>query len=457
MLEEKARQAILTVRAEAADRGTVATFLLHREHSHLMRLGNSSVSLNTSETLTRLDVEVTEGWRQGSQTRLGEIASASDVRAAFEVALGKARLAMEKDYQPLRDVVEEAVAEEVQHDEALAVLDPAVKAEAYRRVIAEVGEGYDYSGSWSSGVTEQYLVTTANDREAWHRGTDQRFNVVLKHPRHRWELSDTQTGWRAADVAVERTVERLRNLLPVYEGAAAARTEPGRHTVLFGAEALADIAGMAVWTGLWGRAWEEKVGWTAKEHPGDRILGENINLSDDPTHDDTYRFGFDLSGQRRRPFPLVMAGRMVALMYDSVTAAKYGRTPTGHNLGNTSFALATGDGPAGPLEAVRGLRRVLYIPALHYTHIPNPSEGLFTGSSRFNAVLVEDGRIAGPIFSTRITDTFRNVLGNVLLLSPTAVSVNQSDTYGRRSPVAMSVPAYAVVEGVHITDSAEAF
>ena len=33
-----------------------------------------------------------------------------------------------------------------------------------------------------------------------------------------------------------------------------------------------------------------------------------------------------------------------------------------------------------------------------------------------------------------------------------AVSVNTSDTYGRRSPNAMSVPAYAVCEGVKITD-----
>jgi hypothetical protein len=100
---------------------------------------------------------------------------------------------------------------------------------------------------------------------------------------------------------------------------------------------------------------------------------------------------------------------------------------------------------------------VLYIPALHYMHIPNRSQGIFTASSRFNAMLVDRGRVVRPIYSSRITDSFANVLGNVRTLARRTVSVNQSNTYGRRAPVAASVPAYAVIEGVKITDSADAF
>jgi predicted Zn-dependent protease len=90
-------------------------------------------------------------------------------------------------------------------------------------------------------------------------------------------------------------------------------------------------------------------------------------------------------------------------------------------------------------------------------NIPSRSKGIFTGSSRFNAVLVEDGKIVSPIFSSRVTDSFQNVLGNVKVISSVSESVNGSNTYGRRTPVAMNVPSYIVSEGVKITDSADSF
>ncbi|MDD3147860.1 MAG: metallopeptidase TldD-related protein, partial [Candidatus Riflebacteria bacterium] len=170
----------------------------------------------------------------------------------------------------------------------------------------------------------------------------------------------------------------------------------------------------------------------------------------------TYRFGFDLSGKHRQTWPLVENGKLQNLMYDSSTAAKYGRPLTGHNLGSLSLVMKPGS--AGELlEAVKGMGRVLYIPALHYLNIPNASKGIFTGSSRFNAVLVEDGKIVSPIFSSRITDSFQNVFGNIRLIAREAESVNLSNTYGRRAPVAMSVPVYVVCEKVKITDCADSF
>jgi len=55
MLEQETRELLLSARDRAAASGVRATFVLHREKSHLMRIGNNSVSLNTSEELTRLD------------------------------------------------------------------------------------------------------------------------------------------------------------------------------------------------------------------------------------------------------------------------------------------------------------------------------------------------------------------------------------------------------------------
>jgi len=457
MLDANIRNILMQVRDQAEKDDIQATLLLHHEKSHLMRIGNSSVSLNTSEDLLRLDVVVTDGRKQGSETYLGAITDTGAVRRVLDSAREKARVASPKTYEPIPDRVEVAITEDPQFDVDLADIDPGLKEEGYRRIFAELGDRYNFSGSWSSGAMEVFLLTTANGNEAYHRGTDQLFSVVLKHPEKKWELIHQQTGWRASDFRVDSTIETIGKLLPVFENAEGYRPDPGEYTVIFGASAVSEILAMAVWTGLNGRGWEEKQSWTSKYEPGQSILGDNISIVDDPGNPGTFMFGFDLTGRKRRIFPLVGDGELLNLMYDSGTAARYGRKPTGHDTGSPSIVMDTGFGPSDPLESVREMGRVLYIPALHYMNIPSRSKGIFTGSSRFNALLVEDGEVVSPIFSSRVTDSFQNVLGNVSVISSVSESVNGSNTYGRRMPVASSVPSYIVSEGVKITDSADSF
>jgi predicted Zn-dependent protease len=457
MLDANIRKILMEVRDQAASEGIQATLALHHEKSHLMRIGNSSISLNTSEDLTRLDIEVTDGRKQASQTFLGMIEETETIRNVLDKAVEKAKAAAPKTYDPIPDEVEESVYEEIQYDEALANLDPGVKADAYREIFSKLGDNFNYSGSWSSGSVEVCMITTANRNEVYHRGTDQLFTVVLKHPGKKWELINTQTGWRASDFSVEKTLKELGRLIPVYEKNPGFKVEPGEYTVIFGSDAVSEIANLSVFTGFMGRGWEEKQSWTSQNKPGDEVLGKNITLSDDPFNPQTFMFGFDMSGRKRKHFPLIENGVLMNLMYDSSTAARYGREPTGHDTRSMGIVMNTGDGFECPLEAVRDMGRVLYIPALHYMNLPSRSKGIFTGSSRFNALLIEDGKMVSPIFSTRITDSFQNVLGNVSVISSVSESVNGSNTYGRRMPVAISVPSYIVAEGVKITDSADSF
>lgn len=457
MQKNKAQEMICAVRARAADRGIDASFTLHCEKSHLMRIGNNSVSLNTSEHLTRLDIEVINGRRTGSHTQTGDVTSEAYIEKALQIAVDKAEVASEKDYQPLSVVSEAAVSENSQYDQALETVDPSFKADAYQKIIDEVGADYNYSGSWSSGSMELFLVSTANENTMHHLATDQDFNIVLKHPQKKWELRQWQSGWRLDHFKVEDVIAGFRKLLPTYEKHDGFKLEPGEYRVAFGSAAIAEVLMMACYTGFYGRSYEEKQGWTAKNKLGDKILGDNITLIDDPADDNTFRFGFDLMGKVRRQFPLVKNGVMQNLMYDSMTAARYGRELTAHTGGSASIVMQPGNAAADLLAAVKGMGRVIYIPALHYLNIPNPSQGIFTGSSRFNAVLIENGEVVSPIFSSRVTDSFQNVFGNVSLISSQSEPVNLSNTYGRRMPEASAVPAYIVSEKVKITDSADSF
>lgn len=457
MVDTQTHEILTRVTDEARQKGIEASFLLHRERSHLLRIGNSSVSLNTTETLTRLKARVVEGRREATHTYLGELRGMDDARRALDTAVAKVREAPERDFTPLLERVEAPIVQEEQYDPALVELDGVSKSAAYARIMREIGSSVTYSGAWSSGATETYLLSTASRAEAYHRCTDQQFSVVLKHPAAEWELRSDETGWRVVDFSAERAIAEIRRVKPVYERAAGIKLEPGPYTVLFGPEAMAEILSVALWTGFYGRMYEEKQGWTAHHSIGDQVFGRNVSIIDDPDDADTFRYAFDLGGVRRRRYPLVENGRIAGFMYDIETAAKYGRPLTGHTTQTTSIVLETGDGPADPLEAVADRERVLWIPALHYMNVPSRAKGLFTGSSRFSAVLVERGEIVAPLFSSRVTESFRNVFNNLAVLAPERVSVNLSDTYGRRAPVAWSIPRYAVAEGIHITDSADSF
>jgi predicted Zn-dependent protease len=309
MVDQRTRDSILQVRDEAARLGTNAFFTLHREQSHLLRLGNNSVSLNTSEDLTRLDVEVLDGRRQSGYTLMGDIAGPATVRTALDRAVAQTAVAVPKDYDPIAPAVEQAVDEQPQYDAGLERLDPAVKVDAYARVMEAVGQTHNYSGAWSSGSTELFLAGTASPATAWHLGTDQHFTCVLKHPRERWELASNQTGWRVDQVTAQDAIDTFQALLPVYRHAAW-RVEPGAYTIAFGPWAIAEILGMAMWAGFTGRGYEEKLGWTAGKALGERILSERVTVIDDPTEARTFQSGFDGAGLTRKPFALVRAGTL---------------------------------------------------------------------------------------------------------------------------------------------------
>jgi len=453
-MNNELRNMITEARGMAKNSGIKASIHYHHENSHLMRIGNNSVSLNTSEELTRIDIEVIQGRKKGTHTHLGEIKSTEDLFKMIQMVSEKAGRSAEMDYDPVLTVIEASVQTEAQYDEALENLDPSVKEQVYSTIFSNVGGEYNYSGSWSSGSTETFSVTTANNNSVWQRLTDQQFMCVLKHPEKMWELASWQTGTKAGDVSAEATIKEFNSVLPTYENQEGFKVEPGNYKVVLGSQAIGELISMTVWTGCAGRTWEMKMGWTADKQIGDDILNPAVTVLDDPTGDQIFSEPISDSGLLTKTLTMIDKGRFAGLLYDRNTASKYGKKATA-NAG--CLAMQPGDGPSNFLEALSDIDRVLYIPAIHYMNMPNMSKGIFTGSSRFSAVLIEKGKIVSPIFSSRITDQFENIFGNVLAISSETISVNTSNTYGRRAPSAVSVPTWMLIDDVKITDCAESF
>lgn len=459
MLDSRTRDLLLAARNQARQRGLNAEFSLHRERSGLIRLGNSAVALSTHEELTRLDVSVQDGRKVGSFGILAEVASADQLADALRQAEENCAAALPKDYDPIFAVIQESTDDERGFDPALESLSAQAKTDICASVIKALKPrgSYDFSGSWSSGSVELYHVTTANDNESYRRLTDGRLVIVLKEQNKKWELQVERSQTRAGAFSADDIIAEFDRLLPVYESRPGFKTQVGRQRVLFGPQAVASLLQLAVWSGFHGRGWEEGRAFTSGRKPGEKLFSELITICDDPDNPLVFSMPFDFNGFRRRRFTVVEKGVFKALFYDSQTAARYGRQPTGHDLSAWDLVLETGTGPAGLDAALRLAGDAIYIPHLHYIHMPDPSKGLFTGSSRFNAMRVEGGRFIAPILSSRITDAIPSVLSDVVAVSSRAVCQNESATYDRRAPEAMSVPEWLLCDNVRISDVADSF
>ncbi len=459
MLNARIRELLLAARDYARKNGINAEFLLHRERSSLIRLGNSAIALSTAEELTRLDISVQDGRRVADLSLTGDITSLNQLKEALHQTAENCRYAPEKEYQPIFGVVEEPVDDDTGYDPALEAISPQDKAAFCARVIKTIKPrgDYNFSGSWSTGATEIYYTTTANDNEAYRRLTDGKLVLVLKHETKKWELSAERTQKRAGEFNADEIIAELEALLPIYENNPGYRTTIGPQRVLFGPQAIAQLVSLCIWGGFFGRMWEEGRAFTSKNKIGDKIFSEQITIVDDPENPLVFQMPFDFIGKRRRLFKLVEKGIFAGITYDSHTAAKYKKSPTGHDLHNWDVVLATGKGPAELNEALALAENALYIPHLHYIHMPDPTRGIFTGSSRFNALLIKDGKFVAPIFSTRITDAIPNLFNNVVAIASSAVAQNESATYERRQPEAVAVPGWLICDNVRISDVAESF
>ena len=454
----KAFDYIREVRDYARKNGINASFHLHIEKSQLMRIGNSSVSLNTSEYLIRLQIEVIDGKKIGNHTQMGAINSSEYVKKALEVAVEKAKYAYEIDYQPILKGPSENIEKSDQYDEALENLDSEYKVNFFKRIIEETGKEYNYSGSWSSGSIEMFMISTANDFEAWHLGTDQSFIIVLQHPVKKWELKSELSSWKLSDYKAERVINYFKTLLPIYLNNQGYSAEPGEYTVAFGPGAISEFLFAFTEIAVNGQSYEDKQSWLCHHKINDKIAAESVSIVDNPYSDLVFGLAFDDAGTKRDKFPLIEKGIFKGIMYSTQSAAKYNKPLTGHTLTYiNNVVLDSGKDDPNILEAVKDLGKVLYIPDIHYVGIPSPTKGILTGSSRYNAVLIENGKIVAPLYSCRITERIGKIFNNIIRMSAKSISFNMSNTYERRSPFALGMPSYIVSKNVMITDCDDSF
>ncbi len=457
-MKDRILNTLSDLRSYAVSKGYEVALFYHEEDSYLMRFANSAISLNTNEHLIRLEITAYAGRRRASFEMITDLEKTADMRQAIDTAAEMAQHAHPLSYDPTVPVLQESVADDRWYDSDLAHLSNQDRLNFFNQAASGLeSEDVKLSGVFSCGQATIATINTRSPHTQYFKLSDAQVTAVLSHAKLKWEVQAEQSAQQKSDLDAAQVHQELKFLLDHYQKDPSLQLPLGNYDVVFGPSAVADMLSIMNWIGFNGGSQKRGFSFLNENQIGQKVFSEQFTLIDDPTRRETYPFGYDLTGMKRKPFPLFTKGAFQGFTWYQDDADEFGATPTGHNVMHKSLCLAGGSGqPASVEELVTAPRQkdILYIPFLHYMNIVNPSKAIFTASSRFGALyLKQDGSVMVP-YNVRVTQSLLDVFGDkVEWMSAATIPYNTSSSYGARNPTAVVVPALAYVRDLEISHS----
>ncbi len=409
VLREIARKAL------EFSKGYDAEILLSSSDSALTRFGDNVITQNVSKSSVGLSIRLMKDGRMGKAST-GNI-SDEGLHRCVEVAV-KALEVSEPDSSllpllPQQDYIEKSTFFKNSHQ-----LSPEFKADGVVRGVNACKEsGLIAAGIFSNSGSASAL---ANSEGLWayHDTSRATFSISA--------MSDDSSGWAEDSDANVDKIDVDKAIVTAVKVAMDSREpaslEPGKYTVIFEPTAVADFMLFLGWEGLNGLSFVEgRSCFSGKV--GEKVVGDNITITDDFTHPLTPGTPFDFEGAARQKVTMIENGVFKQAVHDRRTAAIAGVEQTGHALpqpdtnGPTPLNLVMSSGDSSLEEMIASTKNGVLVRKLHYTNILNPKTLMLTGMTRDGFFLIEDGKVTKGLKNMRFTDSVLRVLSNVEALS----------------------------------------
>jgi predicted Zn-dependent protease len=156
---------------------------------------------------------------------------------------------------------------------------------------------------------------------------------------------------------------------------------------------------------------------------GEKVMGENITLRDDPFHPLHRGSPFDAEGMPTRPTTIIDHGVAKSAVYDRQTAAKEGRESTGHGLpvpntyGPLARHLVLEGGQGSVTDLIGRVDRGLLVTRVWYTNVVDPKSVTLTGMTRDGLFAIEKGKVTHGVRNFRFNQSVIQMLGEVEAMS----------------------------------------
>lgn len=306
---------------------------------------------------------------------------------------------------------------------------PQERAEAVATIIKKArAKKITASGAFDSTITE---VAIANSHGVWayHASSASDLSTIL--------MGETSTGFgaqlgrKAQDIDAEAVAERA--ISKVIMGSEPIEVKPGKWDVILEPQAVNEMMAFFSWLGPNARIYHEEASHFSGKL-GQKVVGENITIIDDPLDPEGLPMPFDFEGAAKKPLPIIEKGILKNLVYDSYHAGKHKTRNTAHALPapNTSgpiplhLKLETG---SKSLEGmIKGVKKGLLVTRLWYVRVLNPRSLAITGMTRDGTFLIKNGEIVGGVKNLRFNQSIPDALSRVVAIEDRLTPLSSFET-----------------------------
>ncbi|NJD58066.1 MAG: TldD/PmbA family protein, partial [Anaerolineae bacterium] len=232
------------------------------------------------------------------------------------------------------------------------------------------------------------------------------------------------SAWKITELDVESLGKRAIDT--AERGHTPVKIEPGEYTVILEHYATDDLLSSLNFYGMGAQAVQEGHSWM-NDRLGQQVMSPQVNIWDDGCNTAGAPLPFDYEGVPKQKVDIVKEGVVIGPVYDRYSAAKEGKTSTGHatpitfrGFGPIAAHLFMGPGSATVEEMVQSTQKGLYINRFWYTRLVHPRECVITGMTRDGVFMIENGEIAYPVKNLRYTMPYVQALANVEAVGKTA-------------------------------------
>jgi PmbA protein len=196
-----------------------------------------------------------------------------------------------------------------------------------------------------------------------------------------------------------------------FAGRTVTELPPGEYPVILAPYALARLLEFLAFLGFAGA--RQPPGLTFMRL-GEAVTGADVSIWDDGTDPAGLPIAFDTEGTPKTRVELIRDGVAVGMLHDRRSAAQVGAVSTGHAAPEEPAPanLYFGTGTAGNADLL-ALDRGVWVTRLHYVNVRDPRSATVTGVTRDGTLLVDGGRVVGPVrdmrFVTGILDALRGL------------------------------------------------
>ncbi len=296
-------------------------------------------------------------------------------------------------------------------------------------------QGLDLVGLWASG--EQYYGFASSFGQCqWHSMGSFNLDASVHLPSGpAAKVAYAGQHWNSQ--AMQATLDQARDWGRYLQLPPRALT-PGDYRVYLAPAALADILHILAYGGFSHRAVAAHRSPLLRLHRGDQVLNERVTLTEARAEGFQPAFsskGFSLPDR----VSLIAAGQPGDLLSDQRSAVEFNVAANCASEYPRALSLEPGDLPDS--EILQRLDNGLYINNLWYGNLSDRDQCRITGSTRFACFRVEEGRITGPLGTSRFDDSVYRLLGSSLdALTATTTVILDPGTYEARANASVRLP-----------------